>query len=284
MEKIDRLGWAAGISFTALGVRVGVRVNDPAALERLLGHLPPGWKPSPSPVVERLYSVVMGGGNIGSRVRRFSLLYADRNELVRTLQPDEVFEVLESDLQLHIAQAAQRRLFVHAGVVGWRGRAILIPGRSCSGKTTLVAELVRAGATYYSDEYALLDPHGRVHPYARPLSIRGDTSSARPKKYRVEALGGRSGVATLPVGIVIVGEFRAGVTWRPRRLSLGNGALALLAHTVAARRRPRSALSILRRVVLHAPVLNGVRGEAKEVVASILKRLDANVNGRSGHE
>src|ERR1700730_3021808 len=133
MEKIDRLGWAAGISFTALGVRVGVRVNDPAALERLLGHLPPGWKPSPLPVVERLYSVVMGGGNIGSRVRRFSLLYADRNELVRSLQPEEVFEVLESDLQFHIAQAAPRRLFVHAGVVGWRGRAIVIPGRSCSG-------------------------------------------------------------------------------------------------------------------------------------------------------
>ncbi len=100
----------------------------------------------------------------------------------------------------------------------------------------------------------------------------------------MEALGGRAGVATLPVGVVIVSEFRVGVTWRPRRLSLGNGALALLAHTVAARRRPRSALSILRRVVLHAPVLNGVRGEAKGVVDSILKRLDANVNGRSGHE
>jgi hypothetical protein len=284
MEKIDRLGWAAGISFTAFGVRAGVRVNDPAALERLLGYLPLGWKPSPSPVVERLYSVVMGGANIGSRVRRFSLVYADRNELVRTLEPDEVFDMLESDLQRHVAEAAPRRLFVHAGVVGWRGRAIIIPGRSCSGKTTLVAELVRAGATYYSDEYALLDPRGRVHPYARPLSIRGETSSTRPKKYPVEALGGRSGVAPLPVGVVIVSEFRAGVTWRPRRLSLGNGALALLAHTVAARRRPRSALSILRRVVLHAPVLNGVRGEAKGVVGSILKRLDANVNGRSAHE
>src|ERR1700730_6190324 len=108
MEKIDRLGWAAGISFSAFGVRAGVRVNDPAALERLLGYLPPGWKPSPSPVVQRLYSVVMGSTNLGARVRRFSLLYADRNELVRTLKPDEVFEMLESDLQRHVAEAAPR--------------------------------------------------------------------------------------------------------------------------------------------------------------------------------
>jgi hypothetical protein len=284
MEKIDRLGWAAGISFTTFGVRAGIRVNDPASLELLLGYLPPGWKPSPSPVVERLYSVVMGGTNLGARVRRFSLLYADLNELVRTLEPDEVFEMLESDLARHVAEAAPRCLFVHAGVVGWRGRAIIFPGRSWSGKTTLVAELVRAGATYYSDEYALLDPRGRVHPYARPLSIRGETPSTRPKKCPVEALGGLSGVAALPVGVVIVTEYRAGVTWRPRRLSLGQGALALLAHTVAARRRPRSALSILRRVVLHAPVLNGVRGEAKGVVDSMLKSLDASVNGRSDQE
>ena len=43
-------------------------------------------------------------------------------------------------------------------IVTWgRGRAIVIPGRTFSGKSTLVAELVRAGATYYSDEYAVED-------------------------------------------------------------------------------------------------------------------------------
>jgi hypothetical protein len=34
---------------------------------------------------------------------------------------------------------------------------------SYSGKTTLVSELIRAGATYYSDEYAVIDERGRVH-------------------------------------------------------------------------------------------------------------------------
>ncbi len=61
MAKLDRLGWAAGISFITYGVRIGVRVNDPSVLERVLHHLPPGWKLAASPVVERLYSLIVGG-------------------------------------------------------------------------------------------------------------------------------------------------------------------------------------------------------------------------------
>jgi len=57
-------------------------------------------------------------------------------------------------------------------VVAWRGRAILLPGRSYVGKSTLVMELVRAGAVYYSDEYAVLDARGRVHPFAQPVALR----------------------------------------------------------------------------------------------------------------
>ena len=65
---------------------------------------------------------------------------------------DEVIRALQTDLQLFVATEALSRLFVHAGVVGWRGRAILVPGTSFSGKTTLVAAMVQAGASYYSDE------------------------------------------------------------------------------------------------------------------------------------
>ena len=74
----------------------------------------------------------------------------------------------------YVAEEARRGVFVHAGVVGWKGRALVLPGKSGAGKTTLVAELIRAGATYYSDEYAVLDERGRVHPYARPLAVRVD--------------------------------------------------------------------------------------------------------------
>ena len=75
MEKIDRLGWAAGISFISYGVLVGVRVNKPEFLEQLLDRFPPEWKLSRSLTVERLYSLIIGGTGIRPNVRRFNVLY-----------------------------------------------------------------------------------------------------------------------------------------------------------------------------------------------------------------
>jgi hypothetical protein len=262
------------MAFLSYGVRVGVRVSDPAALDQVLEYLPPGSKPARSPIVSRLYSLVVGG--VGSRpgVRRLSLLYADAARLVRTTDLDRVLETLESDVQLYVAAEAPRRLFVHAGVVGWRGRAIVLPGHTFSGKTTLVAALVKAGATYYSDEYAALDAHGRVHPFARRLSVRERGAFEKAKRYPIETLGGRVGARPLPVGLVLVSRYRAGARWRPRHLSPGAGALALLTHAVSARRQPAFALTSLQQVVSRAPVMKGVRGEAQEVVEAILKALD----------
>jgi hypothetical protein len=269
MEKLDRLGWAAGIAFSAYGLRIGVRVNNPEVLEQLLGRLPPGWKPSPDAAVDRVYSLIVGGTGPRPTVRRFNVLYADAVRLVRTLDLEEAFTLLESHLQLYVAEAARRRLFVHAGVVGWRGQAIVIPGRSFSGKTTLVEKLVQAGATYYSDEYAVFDARGRVYPFPRPLSIRDETGRL-VKKCSAHTLGGTIGVKPLPVGLLIVSEYRRGSRWRPQILSPGQATLALLAHTVSARRQPQFALVTLPQVVFPALTLKGVRGEAQELADALL--------------
>jgi hypothetical protein len=273
MEKIDRLGWAAGISIVSYGVRVGIRTNYAGVIDQLRKHFPPGWKVSESQRVESLYSLLVGGASGRPNVRRFNILYLNSTRIVRSLDLEEVLDAFESDLHLHIAEQARKRVFVHAGVVGWRGRAILIPGRSFTGKTTLVAELVRAGATYYSDEYAVLDSRGQVHPFSRPLAIR-EGDSHKQQKYCVESLGGRSGVKPLPVGLVVVSKYQPGMKWRPRRLSAGQGALALLDNTVSVRRQPEAALGTVQQIVATAPVLKSSRGEATEVIESILNRLN----------
>jgi hypothetical protein len=274
MEKIDRLGWAAGFSFSAYGVRAGVRVSDAAVVARLFELLPPGWKISRAAAVERLYSLAVGGECARPGVRRYSLLYADAERLSRTLDLREALDAFESDLKLYVAEGARRRVFVHAGVVGWRGRAIVIPGRSFSGKTTLVAELVRAGADYYSDEYAVLDEAGLVHPYARPLSVRREAEPAAREKISARSLGGREGKRPLRVGLVVFSRYEPGARWRPRALSPGRGALALLGHTVSARRRPARALAALRLAARGALALRGPRGEAEETAALILRAAE----------
>ena len=272
MEKIDRLGWTAGISFLAYGVRVGVRVNDKEALAQVVDHLPPGWIPGPSPIVKRLYSLKVGGEGSRLNLRRFHILYSNAARLGRSLDLAPVLKLFESDLHLYVAEAAPRRVFVHAGVVGWQGQAIVIPGRSFSGKTTLVMELVRAGATYLSDEYAVLDARGRVHPYPRKLWIR-DSSTFETERCSVESLGGSYGVRPLPVGLVVVTKYKAGARWRPGPLTPGQGALALLDNAVSIQRQPDRTFPVLSKIASDASILKGVRGEARDMVDSILKSL-----------
>lgn len=273
MLKLDRLGWAAGMTFNAYGVRVGVRVSDADALARVVEALPPGWKPSRAANVSKLYSLVWGG-EVKGRVRRFHLLYTGARLLARTHDGEALLRLLESDLQLYVAERAPRRVFVHAGVVGWKGSAILLPGRSLSGKTTLVKELVRAGAVYYSDEYAVLDEGGRVHPYARPLALREGEGLAQTRR-SVEELGGRAGRKALPVGLVVVSRYERGGRWRPKSLTPGEGVLEMLSNTVSARRAPGRALATLSEVAARTVILAGTRGEAAQAAESILNGLGA---------
>jgi hypothetical protein len=274
MKAIDRLGWAAGLSFVAYGLRVGVRVNDPRELPVLLECLPPGWRPRSSPIVERLYSVILGSSPSRAGVRHFNLLYQNEGRLVRTRDRDALLETFEAQVRLYIAEAARNRIFVHAGVVGWGDHAIVIPGSSHSGKTRLVAELVRAGATYLSDEYAVLDRAGLVHPFPTRLALREPNAPARLKT-PVEALGGQIADGPLPVGLVVACRFHKGSRWRPSHLSKGQAILAMLEHTVAARSRPEAAMTFLGKVVEAAPALKSSRGEARITAEKILEYVDA---------
>jgi hypothetical protein len=278
LAKLDRLAWTAGISFRAYGLDIGVRVNDRRVLGRFVPHLPYGWKPTEKERVDFVYSVMVGGERRPSRFRRTSarkgprryhMLYEGMALRIRTLDFDELLERFESAVRLRVAEHARGRVFVHAGVVGWHGRAIVIPGRSFTGKTTLVTEFVRAGATYYSDEYAVLDRHGRVFPYLKPLSLRLD-GDERQTHIPVEEIGGSAGRKPLPVGCILVTEFAEGATWRPRELTEGQAALALLANTVPARRYPETVIDVLQRVATSARTLKSKRGEAGSVVESIL--------------
>jgi hypothetical protein len=178
---------------------------------------------------------------------------------------------LESDLHFQIAQHARTGLFVHAGVVGWNDQAIIIPGRSRTGKSSLVAALVRAGATYYSDEYAVLDRTGRVHPYPKPLSLRNGGDGV---KTPVEALGGCAGSVALPVGLIVSTYYRPGARWRPRVITAAQAVMALVDNTVLAIERPQLMLETMTRAASGALALKGPRGEADRVAASLLRRLD----------
>jgi hypothetical protein len=270
-ERLDKLGWTTGLAFDAYGVRLGVRVNDASVLERIAKLLPPGWKALDSPLVEGLYSLKVAEPSLNKCVKRYHVLYQGVGRIARTLDLDEALEILESDLHTQVAAQSKTRLFVHAGVVAIGGQAVLIPGRSFSGKTSLVAALVRAGAIYYSDEYAVLDTDGRVYPYARPLALR-DGAGQPLGQVTAESLGGVAGTEPLPVSLVVGAEYKAGSRWRPRVLTPGETLMLLLDNTVQVRSQPQLAMETLHKVALEACAVKSKRGEAQQVASWIFAK------------
>jgi hypothetical protein len=240
---------------------IGIRSTDPMILNDIGKILPFGWRPCRKRRVDVLYSI-----HVASRRTR---LWRSSELLAETHSAGMALEILESSLAQTVAEQSRTDLFVHAGVVSWNGGAIIIPGRSHSGKSTLVAALVRAGAGYLSDEYAIIDSHGRVRPFARRLALRR-ASDGRKISTPAQSLGGRIQSRALPVSVVLVTSFRKNARFRPRPLSGGEVLLALLANTVPARTRPRAAMSRLRQVASAARGMKGTRGEADDVVRRIL--------------
>jgi hypothetical protein len=179
--------------------------------------------------------------------------------------------ILDAELRMYIALHAPDHVFVHAGVVGVDDRAIVLPGRSFAGKTTLVAALVKAGAEYWSDEYAVLDADGLVHPYAKPLSVRIEDTRETDEQ-PVESLGGRAGDRPLPVAVIAFTSYRPGATCALRARSAGEGAVKLLEHSIAARSRPDQVLAAARRAATNALVLEGDRGDAGQAVTALLSQ------------
>ena len=275
MEKIDRLGWADGFTIRCHGARIGVRVNDASVIDQVATRLPPGWLHAASPVVDALFSVIAhppeqgndSGGSERPSIKRFNLLYAGARRVARSLDLDAVLATLEMNLDAAVAERARHRLFVRAGVVAWRGRAIVIPTTLKSGITTLVSALVDAGALYFSDQYAVFDAKGRVHPFTRRVSLQAE------KRVTDEDAERKSATRPVPVGLILLTEYQAGIRWQPSLLTPGQSVLALLARTVMERVAPEFALRVLERVCTGATTLAGARGEAQEMPAALVEHL-----------
>ena len=268
MKRLNALDWADGLCLVAYGFRIGIRVTVPELLPQLLDQLPPDWRPSTTRKVQVAYSL----SSVPSRRRPGSLLhqlYEGGGLLTRGSDFQRVKRTFGQDVRAHLAILSPWRTFIHAGAVGWKGRALVIPGASGSGKTTLTAALVRAGATLLSDEFAVLDRKGYVHPYPLPLRIKTDESPTK-KALPLSALGGTPAKRPLPVGLILATHFDAEARGGLRRMSAGRAALALMSHAVQARIRPSRVLESTGRAAEGALALQGPRGEAEEMVDMLL--------------
>jgi hypothetical protein len=194
-------------------------------------------------------------------------------ELIDTADSvDRAADLIANDLHRWVAEHHLDLLVVHAGAVEWRGVGILVPGRSHSGKSSLTAALLEAGASYLSDEFAPIDGDGKVHPYPRHLSLRRSDGSA--SLYPAEHFAARTTTTPVPVRYVVDARYVPGSTFEPAR-TRGSGPLMSLAdNALVARSRPAHTMAILARLAPHVIVLRSDRGDAAAAARTILDLVD----------
>jgi hypothetical protein len=256
------------LKFRAYGVQFELQIPG-ALLSQLPWPILPGAERCGGGPADALLSV-QGGRSAAGEVR---YEIAEPGAVVSTVSSLEAAAcAVESWAQLTVATLAKELIFVHAGVVGWRDRAIVVPGRSLTGKSTLVLSFVKSGADYYSDEYAIFDTEGRVHPYWRLPKLR----VASEQKVASRLLGGafRGGPPKpIPLGWVLISRYEAGSRWHPRQLSCGSTLLGLLDNTVPLRCRPEQSVKVLARAIENAQGYEGKRGEAAVFADQVLASL-----------
>lgn len=145
MASLDRLGWTAGLAIQPFGLRLGIRTNDAAMLERVRREcLPADWQVTTNgpPQVDFLYSLYVGPPTRTRSTKNFHLLYASANRIARTLDLDAAVRALRERLLEDLA---------------W----------SCGNHVLLRGRLVE-GVLHLGHGAVLLDPDGGVVPVAPP--------------------------------------------------------------------------------------------------------------------
>ena len=184
---------------------------------------------------------------------------------------------LVPDLIRALDEAVVKRLTnlraVHAGAVMLRGRALLLPGTTHAGKSSMIAELLRRGATYFSDEYALIDAYGLVHPYPRPLLLRNGCPEQVP--VLPEECNASTGNAPAPVGWILSLEYVPGCVWNLAPVPQSEALLTLLQNTPHYLAESADMIEMFQRAVAGAACYAGRRPHAAHAVNEILQLVES---------
>jgi hypothetical protein len=247
------------VAFEVYGTRVSVRVPRPELVPPVIDQFPADATPCEGQPGDPQFNLEIEEDG------RYAVVLDGR-----VLNPPQSLEGalggLRRELFFHSVDHARDRLVVSAAAVGHEGWAILLPGPSMVGKTTLAVALVRAGAVYYADDWALLDREGVVHPLPTLLYIKNR------EKVSVESLGGVRGDRPIKIGLIASITFRPGARWDPRRLTEAQGMMLLLRNAYGMD-EPGFAMESARQAAAEALVIESERDDATEAASRLLEMV-----------
>lgn len=97
----------------------------------------------------------------------------DEDRPFEPMPMDMAVPMLEWSINWCAATRANQYVMIHAAVLERGGRALILPGVTGAGKSTLCAGLAHRGWRLFSDEFALIRPgDGALDPWPRPISLK----------------------------------------------------------------------------------------------------------------
>jgi hypothetical protein len=128
-----------------------------------------------------------------------------------------------------------------------------------------------SGWEYWSDEYALVDRAGLVHPYPRALVLRSVDGTMRA--IPAAARRASTGRGAAPVRLIVRLNYDPAARWSLRRLAQSEMILELLKNTPQSMTEVEMAAP-LARLAAGAACYAGTRGEATEAVERLRELVE----------
>lgn len=231
-------------------------------------------------LVEFLYQRIPAEPTIPAH-RQYQLSYHETDGFVcdsgaeRLYQGDcraDLASHLLGDTGYHLADKCDGGLFFHAAGLAWHGQAVMLPGSSGQGKTTLTAWLLSQGAEYLTDEFIFL-PHGgtQAEAFTRPLNLKRPARAVLRHLLDYEAqaerilshetadivppdlLGSIHETGIAPLKLILFPHYQAEADFSLQRLSKAQTGLHLMQTVINARNLPNQGFSEISRLAQTVP-------------------------------
>ena len=266
-------------TFQALDYRFAVRSAD-ALLVRLLDRLYGACAASGDP--DLWYSVAPVDPDA-----REKDLFVGANRIARFAEPYWLMRYLTWHVNRQAIAQSSRFVLLHAAVAEKQGAGVLLPAASESGKTTLIAGLIRSGFGYLTDEAAAIDPRTLlIEPYPKPLTIDPGSWSILPElapqsdsdtgrffegQWQVNADSVRSDAVSGRVkpALVVFPRYSRGARLDVEPIARSEALVLMLRHTFAVHDAGRRNFEVLGRILPTTKCYRMVSGDLEEACAVI---------------
>jgi hypothetical protein len=260
-----------GFAIRVFGLQIRIEAGSPAILDALDRYLFP-WLPR----------LPLAAGDTMPRPALTFRMEQRAGEIVISRSDDSettaenvetAIPLLQSAIDEEVVRGSSDFAFIHAGVVAVGNAGILFPGLSHAGKSTLVAELVQQqGATYFSDEYAVIGTDGFVYPYPRALMLRNGLPEQRP--VLPAELAAKVGTGGVLPRLIFMLQYAEGERFQVRKITTSEALISLLQSTPQVLADAPHIFAPLGQLAGNAVTFAGVRGEAHQATGHILALVD----------